>query len=136
MTTKRKAILICSGTIFALVILGFLLPVTQHRDPIFPTQRTQLSLQAFITACNAYRVEYADWPQGDLAQITRTLCGTNPQKVIFLKLDRRFTNLRGEPTDEWGTTLRLSFADESAKAESAGKDKTFGTPDDMTLPSP
>jgi hypothetical protein len=135
-STKRKTILICGGIFLVLLIIALLIPATNEGHRISKRQFSQSTMQNLITAADAYRHEYGDWPQGDTARITRTLLGDNPRKIVFAQIDRRFINSRGEPTDAWSTPLKLSFSGERMIAIAAGKDQTFGTADDLTLSYP
>ena len=88
-----------------------------------------------MVAARAYWTEYGDWPQGDATGVTRSLSGDNPRKIVFLEIGGSSTT-GGAAADAWGTSLTLSFSGERVSVTSAGKDKTFGTADDLILSAP
>lgn len=106
-----------------------------QKDAAPPNPAVDLSrMQAIVDAAKGYQTEFGSWPKGDYAEIIRSLGGDNPRRVTFLVSDRRFVNSNGELVDSWGTPFQLSFSGERPEVVSAGKDKMFGTPDDLVVP--
>ena len=86
------------------------------------------------TACQSYAVEYGAFPQTpENYRLIKILCGDNPRKIEFISLKPRQVSPNGEMIDPWGTPFRITF-DPGAEVHviSAGPDKIFGTPDDIT----
>ncbi len=86
------------------------------------------------TACTAYMAEYGTLPStAENYQLIKILKKDNPRGIIFLNTSPQDMNANGELIDPWGTPLRITFDSNSkVHAISAGPDKVFGTPDDVT----
>ena len=85
-------------------------------------------------ACFGYYTEYGEMPKtSDNSHLRRILCGDNQRKIEFLNLRPRDMSPNGGMIDPWGTPFRITFdPDSKVHVISAGPDKVFGTPDDIT----
>ena len=92
-----------------------------------------MKLQAEI---KNYQYEFGSYPTGDCAQVFKKLFGDNSKKIEFLRPQNTFTNQAGEFLDPWGTPFAINFlSTNSFVISSAGKDKIFGTKDDIIFNS-
>lgn len=85
------------------------------------------------SACRAYKQEYGTYPDSsENKALVAILSGKNPRKIVFFEPRPNLLNQTGEIIDKWGTPIRITFhSDEPPSFVSAGKDKNFGTPDDI-----
>ncbi len=92
------------------------------------------TLTQIQTAYLAYYTEFGEWPHAtENARLIKILEGDNPRGIPFLTLRPIDVDPSGSVIDPWGTPYRISVgADSKIKMISAGPDKTFGTPDDIT----
>jgi len=86
------------------------------------------------TACQAYRTEYGTLPPtSENYRLKKILCGDNPRGIPFITLKPSDLSPNGDMIDPWKTPFRIVFDPESkVHVISAGPDKIFGTPDDIT----
>jgi type II secretory pathway pseudopilin PulG len=117
------------------VLISILLPNYGVYSPkaAFRAKASDQANQIY-TACLAYKTEYGTLPENsENYRLIKILCGDNPRKIEFLSLIPRDVNPNGEMIDQWGTPFRITFdSDAKIHVVSAGPDKIFGTPDDIT----
>ena len=85
-------------------------------------------------ACQNYAIEYGALPPtSENYRLKKILCGDNQRKIEFLTLNPKDVSPNGEMIDPWGTPFRINFySGTNVDVISAGPDKIFGTPDDIT----
>jgi len=86
------------------------------------------------TACRAYLTEYGQLPPtSENYRLMKILTTENPRAITFINVKPTDLTPNGDLIDPWGTPYRITF-DSDAKVHviSAGSDKVFGTPDDVT----
>ncbi|HUJ71346.1 MAG TPA: hypothetical protein VLZ30_03825 [Verrucomicrobiae bacterium] len=89
-------------------------------------------IAALETACKTYHTKYGDFPAGDNSAIAAALLGGNSQKIVFLELNSRDMNPKGEVIDPWGTPYRFTLRNgQSPLIGSAGPDRIFDDDDDF-----
>ena len=139
MTVRKKIIYAVLGLIGLLVVRGLFFPVISHPPGHSLTARAYIMEEAIVTGAKAYRMEYDSFPTGSTAQITAALSGNNPRHIFFIDLSPSRV-VDGQIIDEWGTPYSITFPTASnVVVRSAGKDKIFGTADDIVsdqYPSP
>lgn len=131
---KRKVILWSIGGFFGLALLialawpSITLCMVPETKPMMQVLYAQLSI-----ACHQYKQAYGTYPElSENRAVIAALTGENSRKIVFFEPNPRQLNENGELLDRWGTPIRITFLpDEAPFFVSAGKDKTFGTPDDI-----
>jgi len=121
------------ASLFVLLAMACLdAPKTNVRVALKAYASNQASL--IFTACQAYKIEYGTLPQvSENNRLKEILCGDNPRKMEFLTFRPNDVSSNGEMIDPWGTPFRITFdPDSKIHVISAGPDKIFGTPDDIT----
>ena len=85
-------------------------------------------------ACVAYKAKNGTLPpSSENYRLVQILKQDNPQGTSFMGNSPYSLNANGEIVDPWGTPFRITFGpDSKVHASSAGPDKIFGTPDDVT----
>lgn len=102
-----------------------------------------MSTADLLTALDAAGGEYYDHyhaipPTPENYVVTSALTGKTRDKQAFIEPGASQISANGEVLDEWGTPLRFIFTQDETKplqAWSAGKDKIFGTGDDLGKPA-
>jgi hypothetical protein len=127
---KLKVTFWLIGGIFGLIILIAL------AWPCFAHCRTTLMQAQFagmFVAYKAYTQEFGTLPETTQNKdFIAALTGKNPKKIVFFDPAPKQLNEKGEILDNWGTPIRVTLhADEPPLFLSAGKDKIFGTRDDI-----
>lgn len=104
---------------------------------------TQLTLTQLKMALTAYHLEYGHPPgRSENKWLASLLQGENPEDmnprlIAFIEFNQGMVNSKQEIIDAWGTPLRFTFRDNSSfLIESAGKDQTFNTADDIDSSMP
>jgi hypothetical protein len=99
-----------------------------HHDKMADTE------SQIIIACYAYYAEYGSLPEvSENGRLMKILGGENPRAIGFINLQSGQLNANGEMIDPWRTPFRITFdPDSKVHVISAGPDKIFGTPDDIT----
>jgi len=131
-------VIVCFVLIFALGIIS----VRVARDDLkagigaVAVQKDKVaSLEKQIeAACQAYKAKHGKLPaSSENYQLVQILKQDNPQVMSFTNDNPNSLNSNGELVDSWGTPFRITFGpDSKVHAASAGPDKVFGTPDDVT----
>ena len=127
-------VVVCLTLIFVLGLL-FAPLATDRGTPAREVRARSLAAQ-LETACFAYLTEYGTLPPtSENYRLIKILSEDNPRKIVFLNLRPIDLSPNGELLDPWGTPYRITF-DSNSKVHmvSAGPDKVFGTPDDVTNP--
>jgi len=93
--------------IVALMIVCAIWPATSGVDRS-KKARAKSDVTQVTTALAAYQVEYGQSLEGELPQIFAALRGDNPRKVVFIEVDPKSMNERGEFVDPWGTPYKLA----------------------------
>jgi len=141
MTADEQPVKKRSRTIYGVVALAlFILLVMAGLDGSGPhlvvARSAKASSQASLigVGCQAYETEYGTLPPTlENHRLIKILCGDNPHKIEFLSLKPSDISPNGEMIDPWGTPFRITFdSDSKVLVISAGPDKIFGTPDDIT----
>jgi hypothetical protein len=99
-----------------------------------PRAKAANDIVQICIACQNYVTKYGTLPpSSENYRLTKILCGDNPRGITFINLMPSKLNPNGEMIDPWGTPFRITF-DPNFKVHviSAGPDKIFGTPDDIT----
>jgi hypothetical protein len=115
--------------IVAAVIVFLLFPAV-NVNPGLP--KDKLEIHALKSAMEIYKLEYAQYPTGNIEEIVSTLSGGNPKKIIFLDWNSRPTGERENVVDPWGTPYRINTVSNEVFVTCAGPDKKFGTDDDRS----
>jgi hypothetical protein len=124
------------GVCALFIILAFTLLLPGRGGPgraAFKAEASEEANQVYI-ACQSYLTEYRTLPQtSENYRLIKILCGDNPRKMEFISLKPRQVSPNGEDIDPWGTPFRIIFSSgTNVDVISAGPDKIFGTPDDIT----
>jgi len=124
-----------AGALLLLLFLGLLLPCSNCPKTAARRAVTWTFIQNFDAASRAYKAEYGIYPLGSLREVVFALTGKNPRNIIFLAFPKSDLNQAGELIDSWKTPFRLARVSDAKRPQliSAGQDKAFGTPDDITL---
>jgi hypothetical protein len=96
--------------------------------------RTQAELEKIRKGLLDYAAEYGSpLPLRDPREVILVLQGLNPQKTAFITSEPWELDSRQEPVDAWGTRIHIATASpKGPQVQSAGLDKRWDTPDDMT----
>jgi len=123
--------------VVSIMIIGVLFPVSPGGIQVAKEAKTRAGISQIQTALLAYQTEYDKFPPGkDNATIIRELMSDSPRQIAFLNLKPADMNAKGEALDAWSTPLRISLTDAQAPViQSAGPDKKWNTPDDITRQS-
>lgn len=104
-----------------------------------PQSKAATMEQQIETACLAYMTEYGALPStSENYRLIKILKGEskmegNPRAIAFLTVKPEDLTTNGELIDPWKIPYRITFdANSKVHVLSAGPDKVFGTPDDMT----
>jgi len=102
-----------------------------------PRRPTETLMQAIATAFVGYDHDCGALPpSSENYRLVKALDGDNLRKASYFSPHSIQINANREYIDAWGTPLRFSFTPETDVLDvliiSAGPDKTFGTPDDIT----
>jgi len=99
-----------------------------------PGLETRGMIQALTMAYTDYISDNGPFPRNvDNQSLSKALSGENPKKTAYIVFKPRQMNSRGELVDGWGTQFHISYlSDSDVTIISAGPDKIFGTPDDIT----
>lgn len=88
-----------------------------------------------VSALKSYDAEYNEFPAGISSNVVCVLAGDNLRKIVFLSYHRDVER-PNEMMDPWKTPYQIRFiAQTNFIISSAGKDKTFGTKDDIIFNS-
>jgi len=119
-----------------IVILGLGVLFPAGKGEVYPATKAKAhALESQLeTACMAYMSVYGALPStSENYRLVKILCEDNPRKIAFLAVKQPDINPNGDLIDSWGTPSRITFeSDSKVGAISAGPDKIFGTPDDIT----
>ena len=121
------------------VFLVFGFAAQWGRDWIYdhqPTQQTKYAISEIGGAALGYTMEHGKFPPSaeNRKLVEFLLSQPHAQGVIGSELTEHL-NPKHEIVDEWGTPLRILFqGEDDVVVQSAGPDKIFGTPDDITWP--
>jgi len=126
---RRKAIYAVVVLLGLLVAFALLFPAFDHH-PALP--RVNREVYSIVIAARAYRNEYGSFPTGSTVQIAAALSGQNPRQIVFIELPRKSIGPDGQFIDPWGVPYSVVYSsDSNVVVKSAGKDKIFGTADDI-----
>jgi hypothetical protein len=118
----------------ALIILAIIFTMIENAHRVSPNIKEATYAEQISVACETFRMEYGALPETtENYRLKKILCGDNLRKIEFISLKLRDVNVNGEMIDPWGTPFRIMFDDDfKVHVISAGPDKIFGTPDDIT----
>lgn len=103
-----------------------------HEGPPRHDIQAMSEIASIKVACLAYRTVYGTFPTGSLPQVCTSLAGLNPRNVVFIEFHPQSITTNGLFLDPWGTEYRLTFPTlTSVEARCAGKDRQWGTKDDI-----
>jgi hypothetical protein len=120
---------------FAIWFLFMAFLSTRGNHVSAPNARTRIDEKLLFAGLEQYRQTFGIYPTGDNSNIVRVLAGENPRKEVFLNFIRTAKH-PNEIVDSWGTPFQIHFLQETNFAiRSAGKDKNFGTADDIVFQS-
>jgi hypothetical protein len=141
MSRTRFVLNILIIAFFVLLFLGLLNPVGPHLLSTGRKAMAHTMVEQFTVALSMYYTEYNSYPSiTDNAQLHLILDGgsintahgvENPRQIQFMSFNKRDINAKGEVVDPWGTPYRFTFDEKGVTVTSAGKDKQFGTTDDI-----
>jgi hypothetical protein len=99
-----------------------------------PRAKASNQIIQICTACQNYATEYGTLPPtSENYRLIKILSGDNPRGIPFITLRPSDLSPNGEMIDPWKTPFRITFdPDSKVHVVSAGPDKIFGTPDDIT----
>jgi len=128
---REKVIFAVFVLLGLLIVFVLFFPAIDHH-PDVPVLRAMTEATAIATATKAYHIEYGAFPTGSPAQIAATLSGQNSNHIVFIEMQRKSIGSDGQFIDPWGQAYALAFdGGTNVIVRSAGKDKVFGTPDDV-----
>jgi hypothetical protein len=129
---NRFVVILITPFLIAYLFLAFL--STQGNHVPAPNTKCRLELMGVKFALNGYQSKYTNYPTGNQAQIIASLCGENSLRYEFLDIHILQFNSNKECLDPWETPLKIEFSStNSFVISSAGKDKIFGTADDIII---
>ena len=97
-----------------------------------PHTKVRTELNGLVSACRQFEAVYSAMPSGSVAEVFQILAGRNDKRIPFVEYSHERMSTNGVPLDLWGTEYRIDFPEATGVvARSAGKDKTWGTSDDM-----
>jgi len=125
-------VIVCLVLIFVLGII-FTPAISDHGIPA-SSARAQAVVSLIETACMAYKIEYGAFPStSENYRLVKILTTDNPRGIAFINVKSSDLTPNGDLIDPWKTPVRITFDSNSkVHAASAGPDKVFGTPDDVT----
>jgi hypothetical protein len=101
-----------------------------------PSATTVALLNDLRTACEGYRMEYGTWsPTFENYRLVECLLGNNPRKIQFINLTPKQFSRNKEVLDAWGTPIRITMPNQTLFLVSSGRDKIFGSKDDVFWPN-
>lgn len=138
---KRSAFWWTVQILTALAILAILVGLAFPRlecGPVssFKAHAATMANQLMI-ACDIYKVEYGAYPEtSENYRLYLILNGEKSSKgnfrgIQFMSFNKKDMSPNGEILDPWKTPYRIVFDDKGPLITSAGKDKIFGTKDDI-----
>jgi hypothetical protein len=101
-----KTFLVVLGIFVVLMVAGALFPQPSGSER---TKRAHARFDANHLAVGlmAYREEYGQFLKGELPHIITTLTGDNPRKIVFIEVEPKSLNAKGEFVDPWGTPYKI-----------------------------
>lgn len=103
---------------------------------ISPADRTRAltQLARIDRVLRDYKRTYSEFPIGSNIDITRTLRGDNPKKIIFVTPEEAPINTRGELIDAWQIPYFFhQLSGTQMEIFSPGPDRQMWTPDDLKV---
>ncbi len=114
--------------LLATIAAGLFLPLMRRQAIV------KLEMQSLLNALQFYQAEYDSYPSGSSSKILQALLGNNPKKRVFLSIGARSTNNAGQFVDPWGTPYEIGVESTNlVMIRCAGKNRSFGDKDDMTV---
>jgi len=136
---RKKKVLHCVWFVVSVLFVGCLLTPNSggHHLRAALRAKTRAEMNQLQIAIIAYQNEYDTLPPGkDNAVMVRELISDNPRQIAFLNLKPTDMNAAGEVLDAWHTPMRITLVDpQHPLIKSAGPDKTWDTPDDISSQS-
>ena len=123
--------------LFFIFILLAIFPTFDWRDHRGEFQiKCQIELASLGTALDAYQSKYSVFPKGNAVEIVKALLGDNPKRIKFINIGANNLSATGEFLDPWKTPFAIKFSPtNSFILSSAGKDKIWGSKDDIIFDS-
>lgn len=123
-------IIIAIFMLAALVLLVW--PALRQGPGPKPNTLVALELASLRVAAKAYRVEFGQFPTGNMSQVCVALAGHNPRQIIFIEFPPDQIQPGGAFLDPWGSPYRIEFpTPTNVIASSAERDQVYGTDDDI-----
>ncbi len=97
-----------------------------------------LNADQLAVGCDAYKKQYGHFPStAENAPLYAILHSNQPspdnqQGIRFADIGPKYIDPNGVVLDPWKTPYRIVFDDQGVTVTSAGADKLFDTPDDLT----
>jgi hypothetical protein len=132
MKLSRFQELLCAICVVFLVWMFISLVSWHPREQGY--RRDQLQISYFGYSLKTYESTYGSYPDGGPAVILKKLSGDNPQNIKFLNVPSNSVSSAGEFLDPWGTPYSITLTN-GVFIVSAGKDKKFGSKDDLVFDS-
>jgi len=121
--------------LFAIAIVLFLAVFCTSTNCVISNSvvRTEGTFAAIETVCERYKIDYGTLPSSaENYVLVGIFSGNNPEHIVFWNFQPSMLNANRELIDGRGTPLRIAFLpDSSVSVRSAGRDRSFGTHDDM-----
>jgi hypothetical protein len=134
--SKRRFVVyaIIAGIMVIFVLALFSSLPSFPRSGLVPLNEFSACSLEIHEAVSAYELQYGALPPtSSNREFIAALSGNNPEKVNFLREVRQHLNWSGELVDQWGTPVRFETGHKyPIRMISAGPDKIFGTPDDIS----
>jgi hypothetical protein len=118
-------------TLIAVAVIVLLLwPMSIRHPPPTPNLLAKLELRQIQMACRSYTVDNRASPSGSVSAVCQALTGKN--SIPYIEFNSRRTTHDGSFLDPWGTPYHFSFFNPTNPVvSSAGKDRSWGTVDDI-----
>jgi hypothetical protein len=124
-----KKIVLVVVVLTALIVLA--IPAFRTGPGEMPVTRTAVEVSEIRIACRAYLQEFGAFPSGAVTTVCRSLAGENPRSICFIQFPKDHRATDGSFLDAWGTPYRIDFEGTNLVIASAGKDRRWGTKDDI-----
>ncbi|SDU23149.1 hypothetical protein SAMN05444156_2747 [Verrucomicrobium sp. GAS474] len=126
-------------TVGLLLLDFFTFPATSRGTGLKAAENTNnhALMEQLRTGLLNYKADYGQNLTGDNQRVYRAFLGDNPRGIIYMEFHKRDIPLGDQVLDLWGTPYEMVGDDKGITAiRSAGKDRKFGTPDDIVVNVP
>ena len=120
--------------VIVVILIGIILPLI-GKPKSTPPVKVRVEIEGLSIAMKSFQSEYGFSPNGENSNVVRILAGDNQKRIVFLNF-RRLAENPNMMFDPWKTPYQIQFFQETNFIiSSAGKDKFFGTADDIVFNS-